>query len=484
LEVDESYELNVTDTGVSIHSKTRFGTFWAIETLYQLITWDTSRNLFIISKTPIYIIDAPRFTWRGLLVDTARHYIPLEVLFKIMDGMAMNKMNVLHMHLVDAEAFSILTPTQPSLAKKGAWNDNAIYDKQAITSIIKYGLERGIRVVPEIDTPGHSYSWGNAYPNIVVMCPNTIYTRTGYPLINDVPLDMTNNQTYDIVRDVIADVSNTFSDKCIHLGGDELSPKCLDENPRIKQWMADHHMKTDNYTELVIFYETQLIEMMKKHNKTTIFWEEIFVMFHGRSDNPLPKGKDTIVHVWGPGTGGDRATIMQNALDAGHGVLLSDGWYLDKVRGLTPDIYLYADTWKFFYLNEPTTGLNISKEHFFLGGEICQWGEEADQNNIEILIFPRVAAAAERLWSQKNVNDYDFFFARLRYQRCRMTQRGIKALPIRPDYCPYIDDHQAVFPSWIIAAEVVVFSIVTVIMITISIVLCRMQSKYAPLSIQ
>jgi len=222
--------------------------------------------------------------------------------------------------------------------------------------------------------------------------------------------------------------------------------------------------------------------MVKRQNKSMIFWEEIFNMFVNREDNPLIKGKDTIIHVWGSGKDG-REVIMQRALDSGYGVILSDGWYLDK-QNPHPTTYLFVDTWKYYYANEPTEGLNLttSNDHLLLGGEVCQWGEEADETSIEVLIWPRAAAAAERLWSQKNVNDTESAMARLRYQRCRMSTRGIRSMPIRPDYCPFQDDRNAVFPSWIIAAELTIFSIITVIMITISIVLCKIQNKYSPVN--
>jgi len=219
-----------------------------------------------------------------------------------------------------------------------------------------------------------------------------------------------------------------------------------------------------------------------------IFWQEIFEMFNGHSDNPLYPGKETIVHVW---KNDNRTNVMQNIIDEGYGLLLSDGWYLDK-QNPNPTGYLWADTWIDYFLNEPTENLNISdkQSHLLLGGEICQWGEEADENSIEILIWPRASAAAERLWSPKLLNYtakgiLESPLSRIRYQRCRMSSRGFKSLPVRPDYCPlYVEtEPPQTFSSWIILTEIIIFSIVIVILITVTIVLCRKQrNTYSPLS--
>jgi len=252
----------------------------------------------------------------------------------------------------------------------------------------------------------------------------------------------------------------------------------MDEVPRIKEWMKKN-LKSENYTEIVRYYENKLLTYVKKANLSMVFWQEIFEMFEHDENSPLLKGTNTVIHVW---KFENKTELLQRVLDKGYGVLLSGGWYLDvQIPNPNSTHYLMVDTWANFYNNEPFRDLNITEKQIpqFLGGEICQWGEAADDNSIDMFMWPRACAAAERLWSPREVNQTYNAARRIQVHRCRMLNRGIKATPIRPDHCTLNAPETQIiqtFPPWIIVFEVIVFSAIAAILVILLIVACRKQS--------
>jgi hexosaminidase len=210
LGVDESFELHVTDGGGgNITSATVWGAMHAMETLSQLVTFDPSSASFAIASTPIAISDAPRFAWRGVLVDTARHYITVPMILHILDAMSYSRFNVMHWHMVDAQSWPLQLPSLPDFAKKGAFGPRAVYTLADVQLVIAHAAARGIRVLPEVDVPGHAASWGAALPDIVANCPSLSAN------INNIPLNPALQQTYDAVSAVFGDIATMFPDACV-----------------------------------------------------------------------------------------------------------------------------------------------------------------------------------------------------------------------------------------------------------------------------
>jgi len=155
------------------------------------------------------------FSHRGLLIDTSRHFIPIDSILRIIDSLSYNKMNVLHWHIVDAESFPIESKTYPNL-QKGAYSNNMIYKQEDVKNIIKYAYKRGIRIIPEFDTPGHTYSWGIGYPSIITNCPK--YSKN----INNVPLNIAGNTlTFELINGLFTEMSQLFIDNFFHIGGEK-----------------------------------------------------------------------------------------------------------------------------------------------------------------------------------------------------------------------------------------------------------------------
>lgn len=209
LGTDETYNLTIpvfsqqSSQGLSatLYAATVFGALRGLETFSQLVHFDGSVSE--IPFAPIFIADQPRYPWRGLLIDSARHFLPLWSIKHTLDAMSFSKLNVLHWHITDAESFPLQLKSQPNLALKGAWDSSAVYSATDVAEVIKYANHRGIRVVVEVDTPGHSFSWGKAFPAVVALCEKLVMSSKTYPNINSVPLDITNPLTSQVVGDVL-----------------------------------------------------------------------------------------------------------------------------------------------------------------------------------------------------------------------------------------------------------------------------------------
>ena len=230
LGVDESYSLSVTSgssTRATLSAATIFGAMRGLETFSQLVDFDANSMTYAITQTPLTVTDQPRFAWRGLLIDTARHYLSVDTIYRTLDAMSYSKFNTLHWHAVDAESFPVEIDAYPQLANKGAWAPTATYDPTDIANVVQYALERGIRVVMEFDMPGHAYSWGKGYSNLTAVCPS--YASN----INNIPLDPTQPFTYSVIQAIIAQMASLTPDYCMHIGGDEVITGC---------WMQGSHI--------------------------------------------------------------------------------------------------------------------------------------------------------------------------------------------------------------------------------------------------
>jgi hypothetical protein len=349
-------------------------------------------------------------------------------------------MNVLHWHMTDAESFPLELKKRPDLAAKGAWAPGYTYSAADVADVVEYAKNRGVRVVVEIDNPGHTYSWGKGFPQIVALCEKLVQSSNTYPEINSVPLDITNPLTAQVVADVLTETASMFPDDYIHLGGDEINFQCLEELPNILQWMQTH-LNSTNYEDLIAYHLNQSVPNVFAQGKKAIFWQEVFTMVLNNPAYNLPiKAENTVVQVWFGGP--QYYQLLQKAISMGFETLMSYGWYLDQqlpsIDGATH--YLFQDTWMDFYAVDPMTGLDNATEaekRLVLGGEASQWGETAHPYAIDENVWPRAAATAEKLWSPQAAtqNSNEAYHRFIRHQ-CRLVQRGVRASSFRPNFCP------------------------------------------------
>jgi hexosaminidase len=388
---DESYQLEVADSGAKLEAPNTLGVMRGLQTFLQLVT--TSGNGFAVPAVSVH--DAPRFPWRGLMIDVSRHFMPVDVLKRNLDGMAAVKMNVFHWHLSDNQGFRVESKKFPKLHELGS--DGLYYTQDEVRDVIAYAGERGIRVVPEFDMPGHATAWFVGYPELASgPGPYQIERQWG---IFDPAMDPTRDSTYKFLDEFIAEMARLFPDQFFHIGGDEVNGKEWDANPKIQEFKRAHGLNSNE--DLQAYFNQHVQAIVSKHGKTMLGWDEIL-----RPELP----KNIVIQSWrGP------ASLAQ-AAKQGYRGLLSHGYYIDLMWSAQRH-----------YENEPLSGdaaaLTPEQQKFILGGEACMWAEFVSPENIDSRIWPRNAAIAERLWSPQTVTDVPSM-----YQRMQIISRKIEWL--------------------------------------------------------
>ncbi|KAK2413405.1 beta-hexosaminidase [Trifolium repens] len=410
LGVDESYNLQISSANESsvagdatIEANTVFGALRGLETFSQLCSFDYTTKTVKINKAPWSIQDKPRFAYRGLMLDTSRHYLPINVIKQVIESMSYAKFNVLHWHIIDEQSFPLEIPTYPNLWK-GSYTKWERYTVEDAYEIVNFAKMRGINVMAEIDVPGHAESWGAGYPDL---WPS--------PSCRE-PLDVSKNYTFDVISGILSEMRKIFPFELFHLGGDEVNTDCWRDTSHVKEWLKKQNMTTKDAYEYFVL-KAQDIALSK--NWSPVNWEETFNTF------PSKLHPETVVHNWlGPG-------VCPKAVAKGFRCIFSNQgvWYLDHL-----DV-----PWDEVYTAEPLEGIQEDAEKkLVLGGEVCMWGETADASDVQQTIWPRAAAAAERLWSPRDStsarNATLTALPRLQHFRCLLNGRGVAAAPVTNYY--------------------------------------------------
>ncbi len=378
---DESYTLDITANGAEIKAATVDGALHGLETFAQAIT--PGANGF---RAPaMHIEDHPRFAWRGVMMDVSRHFMPVETVERNLDAMAAVKMNVFHWHLSDDQGFRVESRLHPRLQQMGS--DGLYYTQAQLRAVVAYARERGIRIVPEFDMPGHAASWFAGYPSLASgKGPYDILRTFGD---SGAVMDPTRESTFAFLDSFIGEMAAIFPDKFFHIGGDEVNPRQWRDSPRIQAFEKSHHLNGAH--DLQAYFNKRMLKILAKHGKTMIGWDEIL-------HPDLPQA--TVVHIWR-----DQASLA-NAVEQGHRAILSAGYYLDH---LSPAKYHYGID----PLGGAAARLSEAQAKNVLGGEACMWAELVDAETVDSRIWPRAAAIAERLWSAQDVTDVSSMYARL-----------------------------------------------------------------------
>ncbi len=389
---NESYQLEISDKQATLVAPTVVGALRGLETLLQLI--DADRDGYYLPGVSIQ--DQPRFPWRGLLIDVGRHYETMEVLKRNLDAMAAVKLNVLHWHLTEDQGFRVESKKFPKLHQMGS--DGLYYSQEQVREIIDYARERGIRVVPEFDMPGHSTSWLVGYPELgSAPGPYTIQRGAG---IFEPALDPTREQVYKFLDTFFGEMSSLFPDAYIHIGGDENEGKQWDKNPKIQAFMKDKGIKNNH--ALQAYFNQRLLKILQKHGKKMIGWEEVL-------QPELPR--DVVIQSWrGPAS-------LADAAKKGYDSILSAGYYIDL-------IFPASDHYRADPIPADST-LTPEEAKHVLGGEATMWGEWVTPETIDSRIWPRTAAIAERLWSPRTVTDVDDMYRRLGIISLELEELGL-----------------------------------------------------------
>lgn len=407
---NEEYELQISNK-IQIKAKSEIGLLHGLETVAQLIQSD-SKGFYL---PQVSISDWPRFSRRGLMVDVARHFIPLDQILHSLDAMAASKMNVLHLHLSDDEGFRIESKRYPQLHLKGS--NGEFFTQEEIKKIVTYATERGIEVVPEFDLPGHSQSWFVGHPELAsekkeykigprfiieegkpmnMMSIMQLMNSQATPTINPA-----NEKTYQFIENLFREMTTLFPGPYLHIGMDENNGVAWKNNPQIQAFMKSKNIPNEH--ELQAYFGERLNKIVNKLGKTTIVWEDAF---HPAISNNIA------VQLWKPALMGkvlqvDEVSAKQNKS------IISRGFYLD-----------YFMPAAFHYMNPEV--LLIKSDEGVLGGEAAIWSELVDKNNFELRIWPRAISVASRLWSSNNEQDVDTFYELLPSFDRHLTSIGVK----------------------------------------------------------
>ncbi|MBZ4042170.1 beta-N-acetylhexosaminidase [Flavobacterium hibisci] len=412
---DESYHLDIKQNKITIDATSDLGALHGLETLLQILQ-NNSKTFYFPNAQ---ISDFPRFTWRGLMIDAARHFQPVDVIKRNLDGLAAMKMNVFHWHLVDDQGWRIEMKKHPKLIELAS--DGMYYTQEEIKNIVKYADERGILIVPEIDVPGHGTAILTAYPEIgskaitvkggaeknIQGTAFTTYTVERNAGIFTPTLDPTNPKTYQLLSEIFDEVCPLFPGDYFHIGGDENEGKDWDANPKIQEFKKKNKLATNH--ELQTYFTMQLAPMLKKHGKQLMGWEEILTK---------NLSKEAIVHSWrGPNEGVLPGQSLAEAVKKGYKTVLSNGYYIDLMYPIESH-----------YLTDPMPkGVELTAEEKarILGGEAPMWTELVTPETIDSRIWPRTAAIAERLWSAENITDVADMRRRLETVSFRLEELGL-----------------------------------------------------------
>jgi hexosaminidase len=401
---DESYTLDVTSDGALLKAPTRAGALHGLETFGQLVT--LAQDGFEVPA--VHIEDNPRFPWRGLMLDSARHWMPLEVVKRNLDAMAAVKLNVFHWHLSEDQGFRVESKRFPKLQQEGS--DGLFYTQDEISGVVAYARDRGIRVVPEFDIPGHTTAWLVGYPELgTIPGPYEIGRKWG---VYENALDPSREETYAFLDAFFEEMTALFPDPYFHIGGDEVAARQWNASARVQAFAKQNNLKDAHAIQA--YFNQRVQKLLQKRGKILIGWDEVL-----HPDLP----RDIVVQSWR----GQKS--LAEAATQGYRGILSWGYYLDH---LSPAAFHYGV--------DPMSGdadkLAPEEKSRILGGEMCMWSEYTTAEMVDSRIWPRAAAIAERFWSQGSTLDVDSMYARMESVSRLLEWTGVQH---RANYAPMLE---------------------------------------------
>ncbi|KAF1984347.1 glycoside hydrolase family 20 protein [Aulographum hederae CBS 113979] len=436
----EAYAINMEADGkVIIETASENGVLHAMETFRQLFYAHSSSSVDAYTPyAPVLIKDAPRFEHRGLNLDISRNWIPPSDVLRVIEAMSLSKLNRLHLHAADAQSWPLEIPAYPELALKGAYDPSQIWTKTDLEIVQGHGNLHGVEVFLEIDMPGHTTAIGHAFPGLITapaMDPWDFYAAE--PPSGQLRLN--SSAVGDFVLGLLNDLlprSKTWS-LYFHLGGDELNRNAYGLDPTMNTTTA-----AAIKPHLQRFTDTN-IDTLKAHGVTPIVWEEMLV------DWNLTLPSNVLIQTW------RSSEILGEVLKKGHRAIFGSNshWYLDCGKGtflnpnttegdakarIKPPFLDYCapfKNWRQVYDYNPLKDIPKKYQHQIVGGEVHLWGELTDSVNLDNMLWPRVAAAAEVLWRGPGNPVSEDVTRRLAEMRERLVLKGVKADMVQMEWC-------------------------------------------------
>jgi hexosaminidase len=442
---NEGYHLSVKSNGILISANKPAGLFYGAQTLWQILPQEIASKTWVngvIWRAPnVEITDYPRFVWRGLMFDVARHFFTPQEVKDFIDQMVQYKFNLLHMHLTDDEGWRIEIKSLPRLTTIGAWNVKregyfgtfapipkdeprhygGFYTQDEVRELVKYAKDRFVDILPEVDVPGHSMAAIVSYPDLSCTTGSEKYQVISGESFMDWPgpvarqdntLCPANEKVYTFLDTVFSEISRLFPFPYIHVGGDECAKNFWEQSDAIKQLMVKENLKT--MEEVQSYFEKRIEKIVESKGKRLIGWDEI--LEGGLAPNAM-------VMSWRGIKGGIAAAQM------GHQVVMSPTTYvyLDYMQGdpiSEPRVYSTLRLNKAYEFEPVPAGVDSK---YILGGQANLWSEQIyNTRHLQYMVWPRSLAISESLWSPKEKKNWDWFASKVENNFRRMDLQDVK----------------------------------------------------------
>jgi hexosaminidase len=446
-DVDESYTLELKENGVvTVAANSSIGIARGLTTFTQLFFQTSDEKHFYTPLVPVTIEDAPQFSHRGINLDVSRNFIPVADIKRQINAAAYTKMNRLHLHATDSQSWPLEIPSLPDLARKGAYRPDLIYTAADFVDLQRHASLQGVQLITEIDMPGHTSSIWYSAPELIAAYNqqpdwNTYAAEppSGTLKLNSTGVDKFLDKLFTDLMPRVASYTGYF-----HTGGDEVN---------LNAYTLDNTVNSSDpavLQPLMQAFVSANHERVREAGLTPMVWEEMLLTWN------LTLGSDVVVQSWQS----DEAVLQ--IVQSGHKALVGNYkyWYLDCGKGQWLDFapgessanaWPYEDycapfhNWRLIYSKDPYEGVPENLRHLVIGGEAHMWGEQTDAVNLDPMLWPRAAAAAEVLWSgakdaQGQNRSQIEASPRLSDLRERLVAKGVRAEPVRMPYCEMESD--------------------------------------------
>jgi hexosaminidase len=456
LDMDESYTLQINTlhgvVQVDIGADTYYGARHAIETLFQLSEWDPATSQFVILDQAL-IHDQPFFPHRGVSLDSARNFIPVETIKEMLDSMSYSKMNVFHWHITDTQSFALELQSLPDFTWYGAYRPDMVYSRAEVLDILDYAAARGILVIPELDAPAHVGAGWQAVDDSFTVC---LEAEPWEQFCLEPPCGQLNPAApgmFDVLETIHKEFLDIFSPSVLHMGGDEVHFGCWNSSDMIVAWLEErgHGRMEQDFLFIWDFYQQESLARVRKASgelgiavpKATLWSSHLTLPEYISYLDPTVYN----VQFWVDSTNMEDPTIKTVA-EAGFNMIFSNydatyldcgnsGWVSDGNNWCSP-----YKGWQLIYENDPhsileshqVSNLEEAKQNV-LGGEVAIWTEQTDYMSLMSKIEPRASAYGERLWRGPSAGTWRQAESRMVRHRERLRERGVSADALVHRWC-------------------------------------------------
>ena len=429
----EAYKLNVSKEQVRIEASRPAGFYYALQTLKQLMPRNVMAGVATSdhsqwSLPSVKIEDAPRFEWRGFMLDEGRHFFGKDEIKRVIDMMAIYKMNRFHWHLTEDQGWRIEIKKYPKLTETGAWRNSKVlaygdvkpdgeryggfYTQKDIKEIVAYAKKKFIEIIPEIDIPGHSQAAVAAYPEFLACDPENKHEVWLQQGISTDVINVANPKAMQFAKEVIDELTELFPFNYIHLGGDECPTNKWQQNEECKKLLSE--IGSSNFRDLQIYFYKQLKDYIATkpadQQRQLIFWNEVL---HG---NTSILGNDITIMAW---IGANAAA--KQAAKQGMNTILSPQipYYINRKQSKLPTEPMSqghgTETVEAVYNYQPLKDVDAALQPYYKGVQANFWTEWVTEPSVlEYLMLPRLAAVAEAGWTPQEKRNYEDFKERIR----------------------------------------------------------------------